>query len=82
VRLRTALTGERTASTRCGSTTGCPERSWLFTDQGRAWLAHVELPMVARQTVDLAARMTDHIDTELDQMDAILARIARGGPNA
>jgi transposase len=35
---------------------------------------------VARQAVDLAVRMIDHADTELDALDAALARSARHQP--
>ena len=42
---------------------GLPERSQLLTADGQAWLARAELPAVARQTVDLALRMIDHLDT-------------------
>jgi transposase len=84
VRLRKALTEERTAWRQRVHAVlfhhGLPERSYLFTEPGRAWLARLELPVVARQTVDLALRMTDHIDTELDTLDTQLARIARGQP--
>ena len=59
---------------------GLPDRSYLLTADGRAWLAGAELPPVARQTVDLALRMIDHIDTELDLLDTELARIARAQP--
>jgi transposase len=59
---------------------GLPDRSWLLTADGRAWLARVELPAVARQAVDLALRMIDYIDTELDLLDTALARIARTQP--
>jgi hypothetical protein len=33
---------------------GLPDRSQLLTADGRAWLARVELPAVARQAVALA----------------------------
>jgi transposase len=59
---------------------GLPDRSYLLTADGRAWLAGAELPPVARQTVDLALRMIDNIDTELDLLDTELARIARAQP--
>jgi transposase len=59
---------------------GLPERSQLLTADGRAWLARVELPAVARQAVELALRMIDHLDTELDLLDTELARIARVQP--
>jgi transposase len=84
VRLRKALMDQRTAwHQRIHAVLyhhGLPERSWLLADEGRAWLARLELPTVARQTVDLALRTIDFLDTELDQLDATLARIARCQP--
>jgi transposase len=69
VRLRRALVGEHTGwYQRIHAILfhhGLPERSQLLTADGRAWLARVELPPVARQAVDLALRMIDHLDTEL-----------------
>lgn len=59
---------------------GLPDRSQLLTADGRAWLARVELPRVARQAVELALRMIDHLDVELDLLDTALAQIARGQP--
>jgi transposase len=84
VRLRRALVGERTGwYQRIHAILfhhGLPERSQLLTADGRAWLARVQLPGVARQAVELALRMIDHLDTELDRLDTDLARIARGQP--
>jgi transposase len=84
VRLRHALVGARTGwYQRIHAILfhhGLPDRSGLLTSDGRAWLARVELPTVARQAVDLALRMIDQLDTELDTLDAALARIARGQP--
>ena len=59
---------------------GLPERSQLLTADGRAWLARAELPPVARQAVNLALRMIDHLEVELDTLDTQLARIARAQP--
>src|SRR5574341_1069420 len=59
---------------------GLPDRSWLLTADGRAWLASVQLPTVARGAVDLALPMIDQIDAELDGFDTALARIARHQP--
>jgi transposase len=59
---------------------GLPERSQLLTADGRAWLARAELPAVARQAVELALRMIDHLEVELDPLDGELARIARAQP--
>jgi transposase len=84
VRLRRALVGARTAwYQRIHAVLfhhGLPDRSELLTDQGRAWLASVELSTVARGAVDLALRMIDHLDAELDTLDTTLARIARAEP--
>jgi transposase len=84
VRLRRALVGDRTGwYQRIHAILfhhGLPERSQLLTVDGRAWLARAELPPVARQAVDLALRMIDHLDTELDLLDGELARIARAQP--
>jgi transposase len=84
VRLRRALIGERTGwYQRIHAILfhhGLPERSQLLTTDGRAWLARVQLPGVARQAVELALRMIDHLEGELDRLDTDLARIARGQP--
>jgi transposase len=84
VRLRRALVGERTAwYQRIHAILfhhGLPDRSQLLTADGRAWLTRVELPAVARQAVDLALRMIDRLDAELDLLDTQLARIARAQP--
>jgi transposase len=84
VRLRRALVGERTGwYQRIHAILfhhGLPDRSGLLTADGRAWLAWVELPPVARQAVDLALRMIDQLEVELDLLDTQLARIARGQP--
>jgi transposase len=84
VRLRRALVGEHTGwYQRIHAVLyhhGLPDRPGLLTADGRAWLASVQLPTVARQTVDLALRMIDQIDTELATLDTQLARIARGQP--
>jgi len=84
VRLRRTLVGERTGwQQRIHAILfhhGLPERSQLLTADGRAWLARVELPTVARQAVDLALRMIDHLEVELDRLDTQLAGIARTQP--
>jgi transposase len=84
VRLRHALVGARTAwQQRIHAVLfhhGLPDRSSLLTADGRAWLASLELPAVARSAVDLALRMVDQIDAELDGFDTALARIARAQP--
>jgi hypothetical protein len=53
VRLRKALMDQRTGWQQPIYAVldhhGLPERSWLLTTQGRAWLARLELPTVARQ---------------------------------
>src|SRR5215208_1488396 len=84
VRLRRALVGERTGwYQRIHAILfhhGLPERSQLLTADGRAWLASIHLPAVARQAVDLALRMIDHLEVELDTLDIQLGRIARAQP--
>jgi transposase len=84
VRLRRALVGERTGwNQRIHAILfhhGLPERSQLLTADGRAWPASIHLPAVARQAVELALRMIDHLEVELDLLDTHLARIARGQP--
>jgi transposase len=84
VRLRRALVGERTGwYQRIHAILfhhGLPDRSQLLTTDGRAWLARVELPAVARQAVGLALRMIDRLEVERDTLDAVLAGIARGQP--
>jgi transposase len=84
VRLRRALVGERTGwYQRIHAILfhhGLPERTQLLTADGRAWLARAELPAVARQAVELALRMIDHLEVELDTLDAQLGRIARVQP--
>jgi transposase len=70
LRLRRALVGEPTGwYQRIHAIVfhhGLAERSQLLTADGRAWLARVELPAVARQAVELALRMIDHLEVELD----------------
>jgi transposase len=84
VRLRRALVGDRTSWYQRIQAVlfhhGLPERCGLLTADGRAWLTGVQLPTVARGTVDLALRMIEGIDTELDTLDTQLHRIARGQP--
>ena len=84
VRLRRALVGERTGwYQRIHAILfhhGLPERSQLLTADGRAWLARVQLPTVARRAVELALRMIDQLDTEVDLLDGELVRIARAQP--
>src|SRR5919109_5006984 len=81
VRLRRALVGERTGwYQRIHAALfhpGLPDRPQLPTADGRAWLARAELPAMARQAVEVALRTIDHLDGELDTLDAALARIAR-----
>jgi transposase len=84
VRLRRALVGEHTGwYQRIHAILfhhGLPDRSQLLTADGRAWLARAELPPVARKAVEVALRMIDHLEVELDTLDAELARTARAQP--
>jgi transposase len=78
VRLRRALVGERTGwHQRIHAILfhhGLPERSQLLTADGWAWLARAELPAVARGAVELALRMIDHLEAELDTLDGRAGR--------
>jgi transposase len=85
VRLRKALLDQRTAwRQRIHAVLfhhGLPERPGLLTAEGRAWLARVELPGAARDAVDLALRMIDRLDAELDPLDAQLRWFACRQPS-
>lgn len=81
VRLRKALVGQRTAwQERIHAQLfhhGLPPIAGLLTVEGRARLGAAALPRCARQVVDLALRMIDTIDRELDPLDTELIRFAR-----
>jgi transposase len=59
---------------------GLPVAPDLTTLAGRDWLEHAALPPAARQVLDVACHMIDHIDAELDGLDCQLAAIAHRLP--
>ena len=59
---------------------GIPARSWLLGAQSRAWLAGLELPVVAREQITVALAMADALDAQLIPLDAELRAYARRQP--
>lgn len=56
---------------------GYPQQKNLDSMEGRAHLEEMELPAAARQVVDLSLAMIDHIDKELEPVEAQLRDYAR-----
>jgi transposase len=56
---------------------GQPARPYLLTVDKREWLGRLELSPAGRQTVDLALRMIDGINQELDPIERQLVHYAR-----
>lgn len=56
---------------------GLPLPPDLQTLAGREWLAKADLPRAGREVLNVGARMLDHLDVELDRIDAELATTAR-----
>jgi transposase len=56
---------------------GYPQQKNLDSMEGRARLEEMELPAAARQVVDLSLAMIDHIDKELEPVEAQLRDYAR-----
>jgi transposase len=52
----------------------------LFGIKGRRWLAEQQLPICERETVDAGLRQVDFLDTELAQVDQLIAADALGWP--
>ncbi len=81
VRLRKALVGQRTAwQERIHAQLfhrGLPPVAALLTVEGRARLEAAPLPPCARDVVNIALRMIDSIDEEVDVLDAELIGFAR-----
>jgi transposase len=59
---------------------GQPARPHLLTVDKRDWLAHLDLSPVGRQSIDLALRMIDGIDDELEPIEHQLVHYARQQP--
>ena len=56
---------------------GLPEGPNVMTFAGRLYEQKVDLPVASRQVVDVALRMIDTLDAEVDVLDAQLVRFAR-----
>ena len=52
---------------------GQPPCSDLFGLKGRAWLAELELPIEERETVDAGLRQIDFLDSEVAEVDRVIA---------
>jgi transposase len=59
---------------------GVPPRSWLLGAQARAWLAGLDLPVVAREQITTALAMADAVDAQLIPLDEQLRAYARRQP--
>jgi transposase len=59
---------------------GVPQRRRLMTREGRAWLAAVELPAVAREQITVALVMIDALDVQLAPLTRELRAYARRQP--
>jgi transposase len=59
---------------------GPPARPHLLTVDKRDWLANLELSPAGRQAVDLALRMIDRINDELEPIEQQLGKYARRQP--
>jgi transposase len=81
VRLRHSLIEERTThKQRIHSQlfhNGYPQQKNLDSMEGRAQLEEMELPAAARQVVDLSLAMIDHLNEELEPIEAELRAYAR-----
>ena len=57
-----------------------PPAADLFGIKGRAWLAEQQLALCERETVDAGLRQVDFLDTEIAQVDQLIAADALGWP--
>ena len=57
-----------------------PPAADLFGVKGRRWLGEQELALCERETVDAGLRQVDFLDTELAQVDQLIAADALGWP--
>jgi hypothetical protein len=58
-----------------------PPAADLFGIKGRRWLAEQQLPVCERETVDAGLRQVDFLDTEIAQVDQLIAADALGWPD-
>ncbi len=56
--------------------TGRPPVSDLFGNNGRAWLAELALPVEERETVDGGMRQIEFLDSEIAQVESLIATAA------
>src|SRR5947209_8889802 len=59
---------------------GKPPCSDLFGVKGRAWLAGLELPLEERESVDAGIRHVEFVDTEVAQVERLIAKQALSWP--
>jgi transposase len=57
-----------------------PPASDLFGVKGRSWLAAQQLPLCERETVESGLRQVDFLDTEIAQVDQLIAAEALSWP--
>ena len=57
-----------------------PPAADLFGLKGRHWLSEQQLPVCERETVDSALRQVDFLDSELAQVDRLIAAGALSWP--
>jgi transposase len=57
-----------------------PPASDLFGVKGRAWLAEQQLPITERETVDSAVRQVEFLDSEIAQVEKLVAAEALSWP--
>lgn len=57
---------------------GRPPASDLFGVKGRGWLAEQQLPVEERETVDAGVRQIDFLDTEIAEVERLIALVALG----
>jgi transposase len=56
---------------------GAPARSWLMSEQSRAWLAGLQLPPAAREQITIALSLIDAHDAQLGPLDQQLRDYAK-----
>ena len=59
---------------------GRPPVSDLFGVKGRAWLRSLELPLEEQETVDAGLRHIEFLDSEIEQVERVIAKEALDSP--
>jgi transposase len=84
VRLRRALVEQRTAWLQRIHAQlfhhGHPARRDLLVRERRAWVEGLELPHAARTQIEIALRLIDHLNVQLEPLDRELRQIANSWP--